>query len=105
MEGKLFLDTLLKSHAFFKGERVGLCDDWDDVDDVRKLFQDNDVDGLEGMARWLDEEKAAVDTGILNVTFSLSGQFLPEITRVLVLDILDNWIPADSLSAKPDYQT
>lgn len=46
------------------------------------------------MARRLDEEQAAVDTGILDVSFSLSSEFLSEVCRVLVLDVLDNWIPA-----------
>ena len=46
------------------------------------------------MARGLNEEEAAVDSGILDITLSLSCEFLSEVCRVLVLNVLDNWIPA-----------
>lgn len=46
------------------------------------------------MAGGLDEEKAAVDAGILDVSFSLGGKLFSEVCRVLVLDILDDWVPA-----------
>ena len=46
------------------------------------------------MARGLDEEEAAVDTGVLNVSLTLSCELLSEVCGVLILDILDNWIPA-----------
>lgn len=42
----------------------------------------------------LDEEEAAVNAGILDVTLSLSGELLAEVRRVLVLDVLDDWVPA-----------
>ena len=35
-----------------------------------------------------------MDAGILDVSFSLRSEFLSEVCRVLVLDVLDNWIPA-----------
>ena len=47
MEGEFFLDTLLEGHALFEGQGIGLGDDGDDIDDVRELLQDHDVDGLE----------------------------------------------------------
>jgi hypothetical protein len=31
------------------------------------------------MTRWLDEEQAAVDTGIVNVTLTLRSEFLAEV--------------------------
>jgi hypothetical protein len=46
------------------------------------------------VARRLDEEEAAVDTGVLNISLTLSRELLSEICGVLVLDVLDNWIPA-----------
>ena len=46
------------------------------------------------MAGWLDEEKAAMDAGILNVSFSLRSKFLAQVGRMLVLDIFHDWIPA-----------
>lgn len=46
------------------------------------------------MAGGLDEEQAAVDTGILDVALTLSSEFLAEVGRVLILDVLDNGVPA-----------
>lgn len=46
------------------------------------------------MARRLDEEQAAVDTGVLDVSLTLSCELLSEVCGVLVLDVLDDWIPA-----------
>ena len=49
------------------------------------------------MARGLDEEQAAVDTGILDITVTLGREFLPEVCRVLVLDVFHNWVPTSRL--------
>lgn len=46
------------------------------------------------MTRWLDEEETAVDSGILNVALTLSSELLSQVCRVLVLNVLDNRIPA-----------
>ena len=46
------------------------------------------------MARRLDEEQAAVDTGVLDISLTLSCELLSEVCGVLVLDVLDDWIPA-----------
>jgi len=45
------------------------------------------------MARRLDEEEAAVDTGILDISLTLSCELLSEICGVLILNVLDNRIP------------
>jgi hypothetical protein len=42
----------------------------------------------------LDEEEAAVDTGVLDISLTLSCELLSKICGVLVLNVLDNWIPA-----------
>lgn len=47
VESKLLLDPLLECLALFEGEGVGLGDDGNDVDNVRQLLQNNDIDGLE----------------------------------------------------------
>lgn len=46
------------------------------------------------MTGGLDEEQTAVDTGILDISLTLSCELLSEVCGVLVLDILDDWIPA-----------
>lgn len=46
------------------------------------------------MAGWLNEEQAAVNTGILNITVTLSGKLLSKVRGVLILDVFDNRVPA-----------
>lgn len=50
------------------------------------------------MAGGLDEEQAAVDTGILDIALTLSSKLLTKVCRVLILDVLDNWVPASATS-------
>ena len=35
-----------------------------------------------------------MDTRVLDISFSLRSEFLSEVCRVLILDVLDNWVPA-----------
>jgi hypothetical protein len=54
------------------------------------------------MARRLNEEQAAVNAGILDIAVTLSGKLLPEVRRVLILDVLHNWVPAGgALACRP----
>lgn len=46
------------------------------------------------MTSRVDEEKAAMDTRILDVTIANRGKLFPEIRAVLVLDVLDDRVPA-----------
>lgn len=94
MEGKFLLYPLLERLALLQSQAVALGDDWDDVDNIAKLLQDNDVDRLEGVAGRLDEEEAAVNAGILDVALTLRRELLVEICAVLILDVLDNRVPA-----------
>lgn len=50
------------------------------------------------MTGGLDEEQAAVDAGILNVALTLSSKLLAKICGVLILDVLDNGVPASATS-------
>jgi hypothetical protein len=50
------------------------------------------------MAGWLNEEKTAVNTCVLNVAFPLSCEFLAEVGRVLILDVFDDGVPATTVS-------
>lgn len=115
VESKLLLDALLESGSLLDGQGVGLGDDGHNVDNVGELFQDYDVDGLEGVARGLDEEEAAVDAGVLDVTLSLGCELLSQVSGVLILDVLDDRVPAavvvdevavpggvDDVEAQPD---
>lgn len=94
VEGKLLLDALLEGLAFFQRKGVRLGDHGHHVDDVGQLLEDDNVDGLEGVAGGLDEEEAAVDAGILDVALTLGSEFLAEVGGVLVFDVLDDGVPA-----------
>lgn len=56
VESELLLYALLECSSFFECEGVGFGDDWHHVDDIGQLLEDNDVDWLERMTGWLDEE-------------------------------------------------
>ena len=94
MEGKLLLDALLERQSFLKRERVGLGNDGHNIDNVRKLLEDHDVNWLQRVARRLNEEEAAVDTGVLDITLALGRELFPQVRGVLVLDVLDDGVPA-----------
>jgi hypothetical protein len=46
------------------------------------------------VARGLDEEEAAVDAGILDVALALGRELLAQVGGVLILDVLDDGVPA-----------
>lgn len=94
VECELLLDAVLEQLALLEGERVGLGDNGNDVDGLAELLEHDDVDRLEGMASRGDEVQAAVDAGVLNVSLTLRSQFLAQIRAVLVLDVLDDRVPA-----------
>lgn len=94
VESELLLNALLEGQALLRGQGVSLGDDGNDVDDIRKLLQDDNVDRLQGVARGVDEEEAAVDTSILDVALSLCRELLAQVRGVLILDILDDGVPA-----------
>jgi hypothetical protein len=52
------------------------------------------------MAGWLNEEEAAVNSGILDVAVTLGSKFLAEVCGVLVLDVFHNWVPASEQLAR-----
>lgn len=94
MESKLLLDALLELLTLLNGQGVGLGNDGNDVDNIRKLLQDDNVDGLQGVTRGLNEEETAVNAGVLDVALSLCSELLAQVRGVLILDVLDDGIPA-----------
>ena len=42
----------------------------------------------------LDEEEAAVYAAVLDIPLALRRELFPKVGRVLVFDVLDNWVPA-----------
>lgn len=45
------------------------------------------------VARRSDKEETAMDSGILDITFTLGSEFLAKVSRVLIFDVLDNRFP------------
>jgi hypothetical protein len=94
VESKLLLDALLESLSLLQCQAVRLGDDGDNIDNIGELLQDNDIDRLQRVSGRLDKKQAAVDAGILNISLSLGSELLAQVGRVLVLDILDDRVPA-----------
>lgn len=94
VEGKLLLYPFLEGGALLQGQAVALGNDRHDVDELAQFLENDNVDGLEAVARGLDEEEAAVDARVLEVTLALGGELLAQVSAVLVLDVLDNGVPA-----------
>ena len=85
---------LFESITLLKRQRICLGNDRNDVDNLAELFHDDDVNRAKRVAGGVDEEQATVDTGVLNVAVTHSGEFFAEIRAVLVLDIFDDRVPA-----------
>ena len=94
VECKLLLDAVLEQLPLLQGETISLGDDGNHVDSLAQLLEHNNVDWLQCVSSWCDEVQAAVDAGILDVSLTLSSQLLSQICAVLVLNVLDDRIPA-----------
>ena len=94
MKGKFLLDAVLEHLTLFERQAVGLGDDRHDIDRLAQLPQDDNVNGLEGVAGGGDEVETAVDACVLDVAFALGGQLLAQVGAVLILYVLDNGVPA-----------
>lgn len=94
MEGEFLPNALLEGLTLLQCQGVGLGNDGDDVDNIGQLLEHNNINGLQGVTRGLDEEEAAVNAGIRDVALALGGKLLAEVGGVLVLDVLDDRVPA-----------
>lgn len=94
MESKLLLNALLELLSLLQRQRVGLGNDGDNIDNIRQLLEHDDINRLKRVSRRLDEEEAAVDASVLNVALTLGSELLSKVRGVLVLDILDDGVPA-----------
>ena len=94
MESELLLYPLLESQALLEGQAIRLGNDRNNIDDIAQLLQNDNVNRLESVTRRLDEIQAAVDPRVLDVALALGGELLVQVGAVLVLDILDDRVPA-----------
>jgi hypothetical protein len=67
VEGELLLDAVLELLALLKGEGVGLCNYWHNVNGLAQLFENDNIDRLEAVAGRRNEVETAVDAGVLDV--------------------------------------
>lgn len=94
MKSEFLLDALFEGLALLQSQGVGLGDDGNHVDHVRQLLQHDNVDRLQRVTGGLDEEQAAMDAGVLDVFVAIGRELLAQVGGVLVLDVLDNRVPA-----------
>lgn len=99
MKSKFLLDSFLECLSLFEGQGVRLCDNGHDVDDIRQLLENDDVNRFQTansiintlstayhtgedsrVTRWLNKEQAAMNPGILNVALALGGKLLSKIS-------------------------
>jgi len=76
---QLGANSFLKVEALIERERVRLGDDWNNVHDFAELLHHDNVNGTERMTGGIDEEKTAMNAGVLDITVSLSSQLFPEV--------------------------
>ena len=86
--------SLLEELSLFQCQAIRLSNDWHDVHNLTKLLHDNDINWSKRVTSWVDEEKTAVDTSILDVTVTDSSKFLTKVRAVLILDVFNNRVPA-----------
>ena len=94
VEGKLLLDAVLEQLPLLQCQTVRLGNDRHDIDRLAQLLQHDDINRLEGMTGRADEVQAAVDPRVLDVALTLGSELFPQVCTVLVLDVLDNGVPA-----------
>lgn len=94
VESEFLLDAVLEELSLLQGKTIRLGNDRHDVDRLAELLQHDNVDWLQRVAGRCDEVQAAVDAGVLDVSLALGCEFLPQVCAVLVLDVLDDWVPA-----------
>lgn len=93
-KGDVWANLLLESISLFKCQAVRLGNNRNNIDDLAELLHDDNVNSTEGVAGGVDEEQATVNTCVLNVAVTHSCQLLTEVCTVLVLNVLDDRIPA-----------
>ena len=94
VESKLLLYPVLESLPLFQGKTISLGNDRDNVHSLAELLQNDNVNWFQSMTGGLNEEQTAVDSSVLDVAVALGSKFLAQMGRMLVLDVLDDGIPA-----------
>lgn len=94
VEGELVLDPVFEQLPLLQRQAIRLRNHGNDIHGLAQLLQHDDVNRLQRVSSWCDEVEAAMDAGILNVSLALRRELLAQVCGVLVLDVLDDWVPA-----------
>jgi len=94
VESKLLPDPVLECLSLLQSQAVRLGDNRNNVDAFTEFLENDNVDWLQSMASGVNEVQAAVNSGVLDVAFSLRSKLLAQVGRVLVLDVFDDGVPA-----------
>ena len=92
---QLFPNLGLEPFPLVQSQAVTLGNDRDHIDDLAQLLHHNHIDRAQRVASGIDEVQAAVDTRVLDIAVTHSSQLLAQVCRVLVLDVLDDRVPAN----------
>lgn len=87
-------DLELEVIPLLNSQAVRFGNDGDNIDNFAEFLHHNNINRTEGVSRRVDEIEAAVDTCILDVTVPHGRQLLAEVRTMLVLDVLDDGVPA-----------
>ena len=82
----------LESSNLLVGQGISLGDDWDKVDLGMKSAHNLDIKWLEGVASWLEEVDASMDT-VVNDVHAVDLVLGIEVGVEALLDVVDNWSP------------
>jgi hypothetical protein len=100
------LYLLLERLSLLQSQAVRLGYNRNDIHHLAQLFHHNDVNRAQRMPSRTDKVEATVDTRVLDVPVAHSRQLLAQIRAVLVLDVLDDGIPATTnLHNKSHHKT
>ena len=94
MESEFLLDAILERLSLLESQAIRFRNDRHHVHGLAQLFQHHNVDRLERVPSRADEVQAAVDAGVLDVPLPLRRELLAQVRTVLVLDVLDDGVPA-----------
>lgn len=94
VERELLLDAILEHLPLLQSQTIRLCNHGNHIHRLAQLLQYHDIDRLQRMSGRRNEVQTAVNPGILNVPLTLGGELFAQVGGVLVLDVLDDGVPA-----------
>ena len=85
---------LLEELPLLERQTIRLGNNGHNVNNLAELLHDYDVNRAQRVAAGVDEVQSAVNTRVLDVSVAHSSELLAQVGTVLVLDVLDDGVPA-----------